>query len=383
MNMATGMSRNLVIDIAPLWEAQFTGISNVVCEVASRALVANEPGIDFRFSAFERMVDSTIVEKCIVNKNGSAMHAAFHAGDAIHIDQCRSITPSRDLALFLHLKPPARRFLKEGHLYYDLSYLTVPETHSDDTVRYHSQNLPQQIETTDQFFAISRSTALDLQWFFDIPEEKIKVTYIGHNTDLTLANEFLARSFGRVTEPYMVILGTIEPRKNVSLVLEWLARNNQAMDGCRFIFCGREGWGPTFADLIAQHGLNSALESGRIAHLGYVSQKQKAALIASAEALIYPSLFEGFGLPVLEAMAQSVPVLASCSSSIPEVLGEDGIYFDPYSLQSFTDAFAQLVQERRSGKLSERVRKLKIRSDRFSYDVMFREMVDAMTALVK
>lgn len=382
MNTVTQKRRNLVIDIAPLWEDQFTGISNVVCEVAARALVAKVPGIEFRFSAFEHIVDRSIIEKCVADQKGVTMRAAFDAGNVTHVDQCQHINTSRDLALFLHVKPPKHRFYKEAHLYYDLSYLSVPETHAEDTIRFHSHNLTKQIETTDHFFTISRSTALDLQWFFDVPEEKVQVTYLGHNTDLTLANEFLARSFGRESEPYMIMLGTIEPRKNVSLLLEWLAKNPRVMDGCRFVFCGREGWGPSFAELISKHGLEAPRDAGRIIHLGYVSQKQKAALIASAEALIYPSLFEGFGLPVLEAMAQSVPVLASCSSSIPEVLGEDGIYFDPHSLESFTEAFAQLAQERRSGKLAKRTEKLRLRSDSFSYDNMFREMVDTMVGLI-
>lgn len=372
---------NLVIDIAPLWELQFTGISNVVREVALRALNAREDKCLFKFSAFQHIVDRSVIEDCVENLNGGQLRALFDGGNARQIDQYDEINVKKDMSLFLHVKPPLRRFRKEAHLYYDLSYLSVPETHADDTIKFHLDNLSEQIETTDQFFTISKSTAMDLQWFFDVPEEKIKVTYLGHNTDIGLADEFISRSFGRSAEPYVMCLGTIEPRKNVSLLLAWLAHNRAILERCRFVFCGRDGWGQSFTDLIAAHGLEAAYQNGRILHFGYVSQKQKAALLSAAQMLIYPSLFEGFGLPVLEAMAQSIPVLASCSTSIPEILGKDGIYFDPQSLDSFTAAFSQFVQEQRDGTLNARVKRLRERSESFTYDGMFNEMLDTMLAL--
>jgi glycosyltransferase involved in cell wall biosynthesis len=381
MTMTFAKQPNLVIDIAPLWELHFTGISNVVRELALRALNAREDKCRFKFSAFEHIIDRSVIEDCVDNLNGGKLRALIDSGDAKRIAQCDEINLKKDMSLFLHVKPPLRRFRKEAHLYYDLSYLSVPESHAEDTIRFHLDNLSEQIETTDQFFAISKSTAMDLQWFFNIPEDKIKVTYLGHNTDIGLADEFISRSFGRSAEPYVMCLGTIEPRKNVSLLLAWLAHNRAILERCRFVFCGRDGWGQSMTDLIAAHGLGAAYQAGRILHFGYVSQKQKAALLSAAQLLIYPSLFEGFGLPVLEAMAQSVPVLASCSTSIPEILGEDGIYFDPHSLDSFTAAFSQFVQEQRDGTLKARVKRLRKRSESFTYDGMFRDLIDTMLAL--
>lgn len=381
MTFGTRKKPNLVIDVAPLWELQFTGISNVVREVALRALNAPEDKCRFRFTAFRHLVERSVIESSVQNLNGEPLRAFFESGNAKLVDDCNDINLANDLSLFLHVKPPIHRFRKEAHLYYDLSYLSVPETHAEDTIKFHLDKLTEQIETTDQFFTISKSTAIDLQWFFDVPEHKVKVTYLGHNTDIHLADEFVSRSFGRRAEPYIMCLGTIEPRKNISLILAWLARNQSVLTQCRFVFCGREGWGQSFADLIASHGLEDFYQAGRIVHFGYVSQKQKAALLSAAQALVYPSLFEGFGLPVLEAMAQSVPVLASCSTSIPEILGKDGIYFDPHSLDSFTAAFSQFTQERREGTLADRVKRLRERSECFTYDNMFSEMIDTMLAL--
>ncbi|MDQ3075384.1 MAG: glycosyltransferase, partial [Pseudomonadota bacterium] len=95
----------------------------------------------------------------------------------------------------------------------------------------------------------------------------------------------------------------------------------------------------------------------------------------SARALIFPSLYEGFGLPVLEAMACGTPVVASCSTSIPEVLGPDGLYFDPLKQDSLTNAFERFAREQKSGLSKQRAARLVQRSAQFSYDTMFESMV--------
>lgn len=379
--MTRSSSRNLVVDIAPLWELQYTGISNVVCEMAARALNASRSDFEFSFSAFEHIVDQNVIRACVENQNGAELRSCFQHQQALPIDEHLNRVGNNNIGLFLHVKPAKKRFKKEAHLYYDLSYLSVPETHAQETVDFHRHNLFSQISTTDQFFAISESTALDLNWHFNVPMEKIKVTYLGHNTDVQLSDEFRVNFFDRKIESYFLCLGTIEPRKNIPLILNWISGNIEVLKSCRFVFCGREGWGPSFAQLIASVGLEWAVDAGRIVHYGYVSQRQKAALLAGAEALLFPSLFEGFGLPVLEAMAQSVPVIASCSTSIPEVLGEDGIYFDPYSTASLSIAFAQFLREKRSGELVKKTERLRCRSETFTYDSMFDEIMNSLTLL--
>lgn len=374
-------TQNLVIDVTPLQDDEYTGISNVICEIASRALAANDIGIEFQFSAAGLHIPPVVIESCVRQHHGATLREALKDGIRPTIEEASAIDLSRDVGLYLHVKPPYRRFRKEAHLYYDFSYLSAPETHDEGNIQFHLNGLIEQIATTDHFFTISESTARDLQWFFDVPEERTTVTYLGHNTNLAMADDFLVETAGRAPEPYILCLGTIEPRKNIPMLLAWLAQHPEVLETWRLVFCGRHGWGPTFPDLVAEHGLGWAADAGRLMHLGFVSQRQKAALLAAAQLLVYPSLSEGFGLPVLEAMAQSVPVLASCSTSIPEVMGDDGLYFDPYALGSFHRAFAQFIRERANGTLGWRVARLRERAAAFTYDRMFATMVTTMARL--
>ena len=369
-------SRNLVFDVAPLWEEQFTGISNVVCELAARALRDKRPGMEIKFSAFDRILDRSVIEQCVEERRGTAMREAMKSNKVRFLKDDKSIDMKRDVGFYLHIKPATRRYHKEAHLYYDFSFLSVPETHAADTVDFHLKDLADQIESTDLFFTISESTALDLKFYFNVPDAKITVAYPAHNADAKAANDFLVRIHGREVESYILVLGTIEPRKNVDLILAWLKQHPSILASFRVVFCGRDGWGPPFAETLSAHGLDEFMENGRIAHFGYVGEAVKSALISSASAIIYPSLFEGFGLPVLEAMAIGVPVIASCSTSIPEVMGPDGYYFDPYSIESLNGVFHDFVSDRRSGILSERLSKLRHRSNQFSYDQMFETILN-------
>jgi glycosyltransferase involved in cell wall biosynthesis len=197
-------------------------------------------------------------------------------------------------------------------------------------------------------------------------------------THTDIAPSSVSAMRGRIAnraEPFLLVLGTIEPRKNIAFILEWLAANPSILSEYRVIFCGREGWGATFPELVQASGLVAEMEEGRIKHIGFASAGQRLALLVSAKALIFPSLYEGFGLPALEAMACGIPILASCSTSIPEVVGPDGIYFDPVNQLSLKNAFDIFCNEKASGALRKRVQRLLTRSTQFSYDTMYNTMI--------
>ena len=129
-----------------------------------------------------------------------------------------------------------------------------------------------------------------------------------------------------------------------------------------------QGWGPSFQDIILSEDVKSLFDRGRIVNLGYVDEWLKATLLSGAEALIFPSFFEGFGLPILEAMAVGTLVISSCSTSLPEVLGNSGYYFDPESIASLHRAFLQLKADLAVGYGSSiRTRALE-QASTFSYD---------------
>jgi glycosyltransferase involved in cell wall biosynthesis len=139
--------------------------------------------------------------------------------------------------------------------------------------------------------------------------------------------------------PYLLFLGTIEPRKNVPRLIH--AFNHIAADfpDLRLVLAGKLGW--------QAEAFNDALSTSpfreRIQHLGYVSDEQRQTLLSRAEILVYPSLYEGFGLPILEAMALSIPVITSNVSSLPEVAGDTALLVDPSSVPELEDALRSLL----------------------------------------
>lgn len=371
----------LVVGVAPLWELEYTGIANVVFELAKRFLLDKNSRFEIKFSVFDYIVDPAVIETCIESRTGSQLRLAFEKNEGIKPVQTTDgglLDGRISYGLFLHTKPARRVFSKDSHLYYDFSFLLTQECHTQDTVNFHLNGLVQQIATTDLFFCISESTASDLRWLFGIEKKKTVVSLLGNNVDTAFAALAREKIGSTPVEPYFLMLGTVEPRKNIALMFKWLRKNPGLLKKYRFVFAGRQGWGQSFADYAEKSGLAAAVQAGRIFHLGYVDESLKATLIVGAQAIFYPSIFEGFGLPVLEAMELGVPVIASCSTSIPEVLGEAGYYFDPYSDDSLDKAFSNFLLDQCTGNIEAIKQKAKIRASEFSYDKTYSVIHEAL-----
>ena len=371
-----------IIDVSPLWELEYTGISNVVFELTKRFLSDENSVFNVRFSVFWKLVDPIIIRGCIESRTGLQLQLAFKENMGISeivVDPVGRIDGCLSFGLFLHRKPNHKVFHKDSYLFYDFSVLLTQECHTRDTVDFHTAGLVEQIASTDLFFCISESTTNYLQWLFNVPKEKVVVALLGNNVNTDMANKARSQIGHSEIEPYFLMLGTIEPRKNIAVIFKWLSQNPNLLKRFRFVFAGRQGWGVSFAEYVNMYDLSAAVESGRIVHLGFVDEVLKATLIVGAQAILYPSLFEGFGLPVLEAMELGTPVIASCSTSIPEVLGETGYYFDPYSVESLNKAFSEFLFDQCTGYLAIKKITAKERASRFSYDhtysVIYQELV--------
>lgn len=373
----------LVVDVSPLWELEYTGIANVVYEITKRLTLDSDQPFNLRFSVFFKFVDTGIIKSCIDNRSGKELQSAFHGKDGIQdieVDRDGRIDGTLSFGLFLHRKPNHKIFHKDSYLFYDFSFLLAQECHTKDTVNYHSDGLLEQIASTDLFFCISESTANDLRWLFNAPKDKTVVALLGNNVDTRLAERARQEIRGRKIEPYFLMLGTIEPRKNIGIIFEWLSQNPSILSKFRFVFAGRQGWGPSFSEYVDKYNLSGAVASNRIVHLGYVDEALKATLIVGATAIFYPSIFEGFGLPVLEAMELETPVIASCSTSIPEVLGDTGYYFDPYSIESLDKAIAAFFLDQKTDRLRTLLSKAKARASEFSYDKTYSTIINSLVS---
>ncbi len=243
-----------------------------------------------------------------------------------------------------HALPPSRGVPRLVTVF-DVTALRNPETHTAATVAVHRQLLEHAVPRADGVLAISESARQDVIELFGADPDRVHVVYGGINLEefaTRPAEEELAATRARfgIHESYLLHLGTLEPRKNIPRLLDAYARvRDTRPDTPQLVLAGGEGWG---ADAIhaalAQHQLGDA-----VACTGYLDRADAVRLLHGARGFVYPSLYEGFGLPVLEAMACRVPVLTSNVSSLPEVIGTHGVLLEPENVDAIAAGLHALL----------------------------------------
>lgn len=206
---------------------------------------------------------------------------------------------------------------------YDLAFVRFPYVSSRKTLlalKFFSKGA---CHKADAIHVISNSTAQDVVSLYGIRSEKVHTVYLGGPQKMKDVQK-VAMPDG-VRGRYFLFLSTIEPRKNPVLVLKAYQRfcGKYGTD-IQLVFAGKRGWNlEDFDCCLKEHPYRQ-----QICLLGYISPEEKERLLAHAEALLYPSLYEGFGLPILEAMSYGTPVITSRVSSMPEVAGNAAFYID-------------------------------------------------------
>jgi len=204
---------------------------------------------------------------------------------------------------------------------HDLSYLYFPNEFLKKDL-YQLKNWTEYaLNKSVQIIAVSKTTKKDIMHEYSILDKKIEVVYNGyeHLKEPTTHHRPLT------TNPYFLYIGTIQPRKNIGLLITAFSQFKKTHPKYKLTLAGKKGW--LYEDIFSQVK-HLELEDS-VVFPGFVSEEEKNNLYKGATAFILPSLYEGFGIPLLEAMAHNCPVLSSFSSSLPEVGGEACLYFDP------------------------------------------------------
>lgn len=323
------------------------------------------------------------------------------------------VEPMDVLFVPAHTLPLIRKpGLKTVVTVHDLGSEYLPQTHQLKQRLYLSFMQKYQLETATKLIAVSNATKQDLIKKLNIPNpaEDIQVVYEGydenrfkiHDSRFKSGEELekILKTAQLTKNGYFLFVGTVQPRKNLARIIEAFAnisslRDHKMVkqssskieiatsavpprnDGLSLVIVGKKGW---LSDEIYALPKKLGIEE-RVKFLDYVKDKDLPALYSGAIALVYPSLFEGFGLPILEAQACGTPVITSNLSSMPEVAGEGAILVDPYSIEEIADAMinvashkSQVTSKKRENLIREGFKNVQ----RFSWEKCARETLEVL-----
>jgi len=229
---------------------------------------------------------------------------------------------------------------------HDLSYIRFPQVHPTARIRMMNELLPPAIEQSQCIIADSYFTKQEILSEFSLDSNKVHVTHLGTSSNYYPRSKpdvsKIIEKYGLYFNQYVIAVGTLEPRKNlIQAIQTYRALPDKLAKRFPLVIVGMKGWKEK--KLISE--LNALINNGKAKMLGYVPDADLPYLYCGARSLIFPSLYEGFGLPVLEAMTCGTPVVASNSSSIPEVVGDAGILVDVGDVDTMKTSIEQICED--------------------------------------
>ena len=220
---------------------------------------------------------------------------------------------------------------------HDFSFIVYKEFHTPETVKYFDKYFFRNIYKSDMIITGSEYTKQEILQRTEFTEDKIRVIYHGINHNLFRVYNNRELDFD-LPDKFILSVGSIEPRKNlIGLLKAYISLDKKIKKEYKLILIGSKGW--------ENREIITLIENNReeVKYLGFISDKELAKVYNRASCFAYPSFYEGFGLPVLEAMACGTPVVCSNASSLPEV-GQDGVvYCNPNSIEEIRDRIESVL----------------------------------------
>lgn len=225
---------------------------------------------------------------------------------------------------------------------YDLSFIHFPERYTKFKRWYLQTQTRRSVQSADLTIAISEDGKRDVERVFGVSAEKIAVITPGVNAEFRPLPQTEIDQFKRekgLNRPFILHVGTLQPRKNIPTLLSAFAELNDP--NIDLVLVGGKGWlfDEIFA-LVEQLNLRD-----RVRFTGFVSEVELPFWYNAAEIFVFPSIYEGFGIPAADAMACGTPVIAANTSSLPEVVGDAGLLFEPQAVSALTERIASVLYD--------------------------------------
>ncbi len=228
----------------------------------------------------------------------------------------------------------------------DMTFFTHPQYHTWIKTVYFRVFIPPSLKKADAVLAISESTKKDIIAITKTDQEKIITTYLGVDSYFVPQKKYqdVLKKYN-IQQPYILFVGMLEPRKNIVGLLKAFSLVSDKKDHT-LVIVGKKGW--MYAEIF---DLVKTLHLERyVLFTGYVSDEDLPAFYSGATCFVYPSFYEGFGIPIIEAMACGCPVITSNNSSLQEIAGEAAVLIDPKNVMQIAEAMQNLLKNKKEQK---------------------------------
>jgi len=334
----------IALDIRPMLEQQRCGVSlytthivqelcrnpkheyRLFCNTRTLAIPGDVPpegsGVCHSFFRYP----NKFLNASIASTRRPLMESLVNDVDAVYLPNLNFVSTKKPLIATVH----------------DLSFLRYPQYFSAKQQLWHKLVNPiRTLKSSAAVVTVSQHTKDDVMELFGIPEKRIKVVHPAVSQryfDISQEKISTTRSKFELHRPYFLFLGALEPRKNIGALIAAFERIGTDTE---LVIAGGKGW---LYKTIFERARRSPAND-RIRFLGYVPEELKPGLYGGALAFVYPSFYEGFGMPPLESMAAGTPVISSNATSLGEVVGDAGLLADPHDVTSLTDAMVTILRE--------------------------------------
>lgn len=263
---------------------------------------------------------------------------------------------------------------------HDIGYLHLPDSHPVLQRLYLDWSTRHSTRASRKVIAVSQTTANDLVRFRICPSEKIQIIHSGLHMELSRVTDSQilerVRTKYSIPGPYILHIGTLRYRKNLHRLVEAFAHLIARYPDLCLALVGQPDWG--YSELMSK--IADFNLYGRVIIPGYADQADLAALYSGASVYAFPSLYEGFGFPALEAMACGTPVVCSRGSSLPEIAGDAALFFDPYDVTDIERAIEIILTDKQKSKslVANGYQRLKL----FDWNAAARQTLEVLTQAV-
>ncbi len=240
------------------------------------------------------------------------------------------------------------RSVKIVTIIHDISFNFFPQFIKFSDLIFLKTLIPLSLRRADKVIGVSKFTRAEIIKFYKVGPEKVDYIYDAISDDflkgeVSLEEKERVKKKYKLPEKFILYLGTLQPRKNIPHLIEAFARIKDRLENVKLVVCG---------DLKA-HNCDSAIErnvvvdnlENDVLFPGFIDEKDKVVVFAQARVFVFPSLYEGFGIPPLEAMSQGVPVLAADIPSLREIVGDGALYVDPNKVEDFAEMLYNLDKD--------------------------------------